>query len=276
VDGPYEFLIYLKKINVAHHRFQILIWILNGIVISLLVYAVALYIGLPAFTEFYWQDFLPLAISPAILSVLIGFIAASILRRRRTSDLFGLFEPELADKVRAAYDNRRARSFPMQSLAAEVRTSLAGIRPSRILDWRQVKVRMALLIVLGSATAILAYSQISADITPSDFQSIADLRDRALDLFADQTAEKKVEVNLSGNIYGKPSLAVLNEEKLQLVLYPGTEAGSRAKATEATERLFKPTPPGGASAVPAELYIESLPPQNKEIIKKYFENLAKG
>ena len=276
VDGPYEFLVYLKKINVAHHRFEILIWILNGIIISLLLYAIALYIGLPAFTRFYWQDFLPLAASPAILSVLIGIIAASLFRRRRRSDLFGLLEPELREKARAAYDNRRARSFPMQSLAAEVRASLAGIRPSRILDWRQAKIRMALLIVLGGATTILAYSQISADITPSDFQSIADLRDRALDIFANQTAEKKVEVNLSGNIYGKPSLAVLNEEKLAIVLYPGMAAGSRAKATETTERLFKPSPPGDTSAVPAELYIESLPPQNKEIIKKYFENLAKG
>ena len=276
MDSPYEFLVYLKKIKVAHHRFEILIWILNGIIISLLVYAFALYIGLPAFTRFYWQDFLPLAVSPAILSVLIGIIAASILRRRRSSDLFGLFDPELREKARAAYDNRRARSLPMQSLAAEVRANLAKIRPSRVLDWRQVKIRMALLVLLGGATTILAYSQISADITPSDFQSIADLRDRALDIFANQTAEKKVEVNLSGNIYGKPSLAVLNEEKLEIVLYPGMAAGSRAKATEPTERLFKPSPPGDASAVPAELYIESLPPQNKEIIKKYFENLAKG
>jgi hypothetical protein len=274
VDGPYEFLTYLKKINVAYHRFQKLIWILNGIVISVLVYAIALYIGLPAFASFYWQDFLPLALSPAILSVLIGIIFASFLRRRGRADLFGLFEPQLAEKARTAYDNRDARSFPMQRLAAEVRTSLAGIRPSGILEWRQVKVRMALLIVLGGATAVLAYSQISADITPSDFRSIADLRDKALDLFTDHTAEKKVEVNLSGNIYGKPSLAVLNEEKLQLVLYPGTEAGSRAKSTEATERLFKPSPPGDTSAVPAELYIESLPPQNKEIIKKYFELLS--
>jgi hypothetical protein len=276
VDGPYEFLVYIKKINVANRRFEILIWILNGIIISLLVYAMALYIGLPAFTRFYWQDSPFLALSPAILSVLIGIIAASLLLRKRSSDLFGLLEPQLREKARAAYDNRRSRSLPMQSLAAEVRTSLAKIRPSKILDWRQAKIRMALLILLGGATSILAYSQISADITPSDFQSIADLRDRALDLFANQTAEKTVEVNLSGNIYGKPSLAVLNEEKLQLVLYPGMSAGSRARGTEPTERIFKPSPPGDASAVPAELYIESLPPQNKEIIKKYFENLAKG
>jgi hypothetical protein len=28
--------------------------------------------------------------------------------------------------------------------------------------------------------------------------------------------------------------------------------------------------------VPTDLYIESLPPQHREIIKRYFENLATG
>jgi hypothetical protein len=37
-----------------------------------------------------------------------------------------------------------------------------------------------------------------------------------------------------------------------------------------------PTAAGEAAAVPSELYIESLPPENKEIIKKYFEILAKS
>ena len=83
-----------------------------------------------------------------------------------------------------------------------------------------------------------------------------------------------VERNLSGNLFGKPSLAVLNENKLNLVLTPGVGAGSVARNTEPVQRVFQQSQAGDTAAVPSELYIESLPPQNREIIKKYFTMLS--
>ena len=104
----------------------------------------------------------------------------------------------------------------------------------------------------------------------------SEFTDSALDLFQNETPSEPSQPNLSGNIYGKPSLAVLNEEKLELMLYPGIGAGSRARSSESVDRLFQQSPAEDVTAVPSELYIESLPPQNKEIIKRYFEILAEG
>jgi hypothetical protein len=276
VNGSYEFIVYLNRIKTAYGRFQTAIWMLNAAIISIGLYAFALLLGLPAFTKFYWQDFLPLALSPAILSVVLGAIGATLIRRRSRSDLFGLLGPQLSEKARTACDNRGAKSLPMQKLAEELKASLSKIKPSEILKWRQINIRAALTVVLAGATVFLAQSQISADITPSDFQSLSDLRDRALDLFQNETPSQPSQVNLSGNIYGKPSLAVLNEEKLELMLYPGIGAGSRSRSAEPVDRLFQQSQAEEVTAVPSELYIESLPPQNKEIIKRYFEILAEG
>jgi hypothetical protein len=276
VNGSYEFIVYLNRIKTAYGRFQTAIWVLNAAIISISLYAFALLLGLPAFTKYYWLDFLPLAFSPAILSVILGAIGATLIRRRNRSDLFGLLGPQLSEKARTACDNRNAKSLPMQKLAEELKASLSKIRPSEILKWRQINIRAALAVVLAGATVFLAQSQISADITPSDFQSLSDLRDRALDLFQNETPSQPAQVNLSGNIYGKPSLAVLNEEKLELMLYPGIGAGSRSRSAESVDRLFQQSQAEEVTAVPSELYIESLPPQNKEIIKRYFEILAEG
>lgn len=276
MNGSYEFIAYLNRIKAAYKRFEIAVWLLNAAIISIALYVLLLLLGVPAFAMFYWQDFLPLAMSPAILSVIIGIVGAIIIQRRKKADYFRLLGPELSEKARTAYDNRNAKSLPMQSLAAELKASLSRIRPSEIMNWKQINIRAVVIIALAAATVFIAQSQISADITPADFQSLANLRDRALGLFENETPAQPAEVNLSGNIYGKPSLAILSGEKVELMLYPGIGAGSRSRSTEPTEHLFGPSQAADVTAVPSELYIESLPPQNKEIIKKYFENLAKS
>ncbi len=190
--------------------------------------------------------------------------------------MFRLLGPKLSEMARTACDNRDAKSLPMQRLAEELSAPLSKIRPSRILNWKQINIRAALTVVLAAATIFLAQSQISADITPNDLQSLADLRDRALDLFQNETPSQPTQVNLSGNIYGKPSLAVLNEERLELMLYPGIGAGSRSRPSAPVDHTFQQSQAEEVTVVPSELYIESLPPQNKEIIKRYFEILAEG
>ncbi len=275
VEGSYDFIAQLMRIAKSYKQFETLVWALDMAVISVAIYAVMLLIGLPAFTRFYWQGFYPFAESPAIFSLIAGAALATLLRRRRNPDLFNLFDRELSEKARTAYDNRNVKSFFMQNLAEDVKRRLVAINPSRILNWREVHIRAGLLIVVLGLTAFISYSQISADISPADFQSFTDIAGRAQEIFGSQPEENQgANVNLSGGIYGKPSLAVLNEEKLQLMLYPGLGTGSRSKETQPTERTFQPGQAGEPAAVPSELYIESLPPQNRDIIKRYFEQLS--
>lgn len=265
----------MNRLMEAYRRHEEVVWALNAVIISIASYAVAEILGLPAFMNFYWEDSLPLAASPAIFSLILGIAVATLIKRRKRHDLFLLLGPELSQKTKTAYDNRNTQSLPMQSLAEDLKASLEKIKPSEVLNQKQISSRVIVAVLLSGITIFIANSQISADITPADLQSLSDLKDK---VFGQQESEKpvhKLGTNLTGNLYGKPSLAVLNENKLELSLYPGAAAGSLSRKTEPKERTFQQSQAGAAAAVPSELYIESLPPENKEIIKRYFVQLSR-
>jgi hypothetical protein len=248
---------------------------MNATIISLAVYALAEIIGLPGFMKFYYQDVSLLAASPAILSIIIGLAGATLIKRRKKADIFPLLGPELSEKTRTAYDNREVDSLPMQDLAREIKAILNNIKPSEILNSRRISSRAFAIVIIAGAAILLAQSEV---INPSDFQSLADLRDKALSAFENEmpTQNASQEVNLTGNLFGNPSLAVLNENKMEIMLYPGIGAGSLARNTEPVERVFTQSQAGDATAVPSELYIESLPPENRDIIKRYFTILSQS
>jgi hypothetical protein len=273
VKGPYEFLQPLKRLTKVYHRFERTLWAMNTAILSIAVYALAEIVGLPDFMSFYYQDVPLLAASPAVLSIIIGLAGATLIKRRKKADIFPLLGPELSEKARTAYDNRNVDSLPMQNLANEIKASLNKIKPSEILNSRQISGRAFAIVLISGAAILLAQSEI---VTPSDFQSLADLRDKALSAFENVRPAESTnqEINLTGNLFGNPSLAVLNENKMEIMLYPGIGAGSLARNTEPVERVFQQSQAGEAAAVPSELYIESLPPENKDIIKKYFTILS--
>ena len=275
MKGPYEFLAPLKRLMDAQQRHERNIVLLNAALLSIAIYCLATVLGLPAFMNFYYQDSLLLARSPAILSIILGLAAARLIKMRRRPDIFNLLGEKLSEKARTGYDNSDLESLPMQSLAQELKVSLNSIKPTMILDPREIKSRALVLVILLGAATILSKSEI---VNPSDFQALTEIRDKALSAFEDKTEEETPshEINLTGNIFGKPSLAVLNENKMDIMLYPGMGAGSIARNTDPIERAFQKSQVGEVAAVPSELYIESLPPENRDIIKRYFLILSEN
>ena len=275
MNGHYEFLKPLARLMRAYRRFKRTVWVLDALIISIAIYAVMQFLGLTTLMKFYYQDNLFLSAIPAIISIILGGITASILKRRRKEDIFPLLGPELSEKAKTAFDNRDLDSLPMQSLAEELKLSLLGIKSSQILDRRQIIGRGGAAVLLLALVILLAQGDV---IETADLQSIIDLKDRASDIFQEDEPKNNLSFNenLSENIFGNPSLAVLNENKLPLVLSPGTGAGSIPINTKPVERVFQQSQAGEAAAVPSELYIESLPPENREIIKKYFTILAQS
>ena len=132
-----------------------------------------------------------------------------------------------------------------------------------------------LLFVAAHSRPLLAQGNL---VETADLQSIIELKDRAASIFQEEKPQPDISpnMNLSENLFGNPSLAVLNENKLPLVLSPGTGAGSIPTNTKPVERVFQQSQAGEAAAVPSELYIESLPPENREIIKNYFTLLSQS
>ena len=98
MNGPYDFLASLSRLTEAYRRFEWAVWALNAIILSIAVYALAEVLGIPTLMSFYYQDFLPLAASPGIISIIVGIIGATLLKRRKKTDVFPLLGPELSKK----------------------------------------------------------------------------------------------------------------------------------------------------------------------------------
>ncbi|HOO53167.1 MAG TPA: hypothetical protein PLM24_04090 [Methanothrix sp.] len=287
MDGSYAFLADLRRLLGVYRRFELSLFLLNAAIIASLIYIAALFFGIPAFFRFYWQDSI-FAAAPAILSSILGMLGAKFLSRWSKSDLFAHLDESLSEKTKAAYDNRGSDSVVMQSLAEDVKRRLSKVGAIDLMNNRRLSLgdrsvpifqaKAGAVLLLFAFAVIFSQSQAGEEITPQPFKALTDLRDRAADLFGEEELPEvgASSAGISGEIYGKPSLAVLEEVNLELVLYPGSAAGFRSRETESMDRLFQTSEAGEGVAVPTDLYIESLPPQHREIIKRYFENLATG
>ena len=93
MNGPYDFLLSISRLKKAYLRFGWAVWALNAAIIAIAFYALEEILGIPTLMNFYYQDFLPLAASPALLAIIIGIIVATLLKRRKKADVFSLLEP---------------------------------------------------------------------------------------------------------------------------------------------------------------------------------------
>lgn len=287
MDGSYEFLVDLKRLMGAYRRFEISLYLLNAALIGALLYIGSLFMGLASFFNFYWQESL-FSLAPAVFSLIIGLLVAKLLGRSSRSDLFAHLDEDISEKTKAAYDNRNSDSVVMVSLAVDVKRSLSKVRAADIVNNRRLKfadrsvpifqAKAAALLLLLAFTAVYSQGLAGEEVPLQPFKPLSDLRDRAMALFEEEgpADEASPGQGITGEIYGKPSLAILEDVNLELVLYPGSAAGFRSRETAPMERIFLSSEPGEGVAVATELYIESLPPQHREIIKRYFENLARG
>ncbi|NYT02016.1 MAG: hypothetical protein GKC10_04580 [Methanosarcinales archaeon] len=272
--NSYEFLEDIKRLAAACKRFERRMWLLNAMVTAMALYVVFLLFGLVKVFRFYGEGTL-LVYAPAAVCLILGMALATLIRRHRSVDIFMLLGPAVSEMARAAYDNRSQQSVVMERLAEEVRGALSRISPGDILDRRRLYLRLGSVVIIAGLAAFIIMGDIGEIFEPPDFQPISDLVRGVGSDEVDSGVNGRSSINLSGEIYGKPSLAVLEEANLELMLYPGGGTGSLARPAEEMDRLFQTAPPGQGVAVSSELYIESLPPQHREMIKRYFENLAK-
>ncbi|KQC14477.1 MAG: hypothetical protein WCY97_00925 [Methanothrix sp.] len=287
MDGSYEFLADLRRLVGIYRRFEQSLYLINAGIIASLIYIATLFLGIPAFFRFYWQDSIFVS-TPAIFSLILGLLGGKIMGRWSKSDFFGHLDESLSEKTKAAYDNRDSDSVVMRSLAEDVKRRLSKVGVFDLINNRRLnfgdrsvpifQAKAGALILLLAFVAIFSQSQAGEVASPQPFKALTDLRERAAEIFGEEELPEGGEssAGISGEIYGKPSLAVLEEVNLELVLYPGTAAGFRSTETDPMDRLFQTSEAGEGVAVPTDLYIESLPPQHREIIKRYFENLATG
>ncbi len=290
----YPFVDVILKLEKRSHRYRFYRWILHIVVFFLLGYALLLYINAPViFARYGSHDFMLLEYPVRMkmlctaLIALIPAIAIAFLLRRKPVNIIKVIEgkyPVLSERLSTAYDNINSTGIVVADLVWRVSGDITSVRKSAIISKRGLSSLMVISIGLASlvlfmsspdAPHLLTPEQVESMITPADKTEGGASEDEAhyQQLMTDLGSEAGSGAG-NAQIYGKPSVAVIEGTNIELVMFSDTGTGQRARRVESEPMNFISGTVYGATPVSSETYIDKLPEENRDIIKQYFMEMA--
>jgi hypothetical protein len=128
------------------------------------------------------------------------------------------------------------------------------------------------------APRLMTPEQIESAITPAD----DDEREAAADeaRYQQMLSEIGYEAGSGDSeiaqIYGKPSVAVIEGTSIELMMFSDAGVGQSARRTESDQVNFVSGTVYAATPVSSETYIDKLPVENRDLIKEYFMTMAEA
>ncbi|MHC1574525.1 MAG: DUF7502 family protein [Candidatus Methanogasteraceae archaeon] len=290
----YPFVDVVSKLEKKSRRYRVCGWILNIIAFSLLGYLLLLYISAPVlFAKYGSYDFVLLG-SPVRTKLLCTAIAALVpaiiltfLLRRRPVDVIkriGARYPAFSERLPTAYDNRGADGIIVNDLAWRVSENINMVKKSDIVSKKWLI--LMILISIGQVALISYMSSPDAPrlMTPDQLESLVTPADAAEREAAEDEAQYQQIMSEIGSdassgtgdtqIYGKPSVAVIEGTNIELVMFSDAGVGHSSRRTEDKPAEFISGALYAANPVSAETYIDKLPEENRDLIRQYFIEMA--
>lgn len=261
----------------------------------LLVYALLLYTSVPVlFARYSSYDFILLEypvrtkmLCTAITALITAIIFTFLFRRKKPVNIIKSIEyryPVLRERLSTAYDNINLPGIIVNNLAWRVSNDIASVRRSDIISKKGLFLRI--MISVGLVTLIFFISspdaprlmtpeQVEAMITPADEDDdgIAD-EEEYQQLLSELGYEAGAGESEIAQIYGKPSVAVIEGTNIELVMFSDTGVGQRSRRAEDEFVNFISGTVYAADPVSSETYIDKLPEGNRDLIKQYFMEMA--
>ncbi len=253
----YEFVNKLKEIKGAILRLRIFETLLDALLIFL----------------FFCLIFLPLGIRVAY-AFIPSFIYI-LFRASRSVNTLKLIEekyPSFRERLDTAYDNREKKGIVVKDLSDGISEEMESVRYSSFISGRRVVGKVLLCALLSIFVLLLPFSNIKLEIPY--------IPEKPFGVIEKPGAEKEgVAETVAGagaataeeDMFGEPSIAKIEGEKLSLELYPGA---GEIKLRDVKERKFSEVQPLAATALPVEAFSENVPQEYEEIIRAYFEKLT--
>jgi len=227
---------------------------------------------------------LPL-IYPIVISLLYF---AYVLRKRLTLSKIRLVEQKyhnLDEKLRTAAEHATEENPVVKELHEEVLHDLRKVEESAFISERKIYVKSITIVALSFL--ILLLSPITFGILDFNFNLVDEQQQEAEDTFGgSQSGSSKIRFAVgtedtglrkaSEDIYGEPTIAKLGDDEIKIRIRPaGTELSIR-EIQEADLPDFSESYPSEIQAVAAESYEEDIPKEDLELVKNYFNTLAKS
>ncbi len=290
----YPFVDVVSKLEKKSRRYRVCGWILNTIVFSLLGYLLLLYISAPVlFAKYGAYDFVLLgypvrmkSLCTAIVALVPAIILTFLLRRRPVDVIkrIGARYPAFRERLPTAYDNRGADGIIVNDLAWRVSENINVVKKSDIISKKWLI--LMILISIGQVALIPYMSSSDAPrlLTPDQLESLVIPADAAEREAAEDEAQYQQIMSEIGSdassgtgdaqIYGKPSVAVIEGTNIELVMFSDAGVGHSSRRTEDEPAEFISGALYAANPVSAETYIDKLPEENRDLIRQYFMEMA--
>jgi len=182
--------------------------------------------------------------------------------------------PELKEKISTVADNLTRDNPVIEELNDDVLKGMHLIRTSYFFSFgRMTRELLTLAVLAFLVTGVSAYdvqfvdfSKVIDDVSGlSAFRGKYDVNENLLEY----------EENMSDDIYGNKSVAVLGNEELQVQINPSLSDVDISKIEEPRKRSFRSKAPDEISAETDASYEDSIPKDYQAIVKNYFKEITK-
>lgn len=226
---------------------------------------------------------LPLIYPTAIAAAYFVYV----LRRRLRMSKVRIVEQKyknLNEKFRTAAEYASEDNPVVKELHSEVISDLQNVEEAAFVNEKRIYVKSLAVIALCFIILLLSpftFGVLTFNVNfvdnPSEDASVAGSSGSGSSTikFAVGTHDTGLR-KVSDDIYGEPTIAKLGDEEVKIRIKPsGTELSIR-EIQEADLPDFSESYPTEIQAVASESYEETIPKEDLELVKNYFNELAKG
>ncbi|MBI2136984.1 hypothetical protein HYU12_00525 [Candidatus Woesearchaeota archaeon] len=260
----------VAEIRSTLNRLIVFDTVINAILVFLVFFVVLAFFDLPL-------------VYPLVVSAAYFFF---VLRRRLRISKIRMVEQRyrnLNEKLRTAAEYADADNRVVRELHSEVLSDLRGVEDAAFVNEKRIYLKSIVIVAL--CFVILLLSPVSFGILDFNFNIVDKAQDVGGDSpFGPESGGSKIRVSVGsedsgvkkvgGDIYGAPAIAKLGNDEIKVRLKPaGTELSIR-DVGDVEELSFSDSYPVEAVAVAAEGYEESIPKEDLELVRNYFNTLS--
>ncbi len=226
---------------------------------------------------------LPLVYPTAVSAVYFVYVLRKRLRMSKVRIVEEKYK-NLNEKFRTAAEYPSDDNPVVKELHSEVISDLQNVEESAFVNEKQIYVKSLAVVALCFVILLLSPFSFGLLTFNVNFVDAPAEEPAASGSFGSGSSTIKFAVGtqdtglrkVSDDIYGEPTIAKLGDEEVKIRIKPaGTELSIR-EIQEADLPDFSESYPNDVQAVAAESYEESIPKEDLELVKNYFNELAKG
>lgn len=184
--------------------------------------------------------------------------------------------PQLSERLRTAYDNRNNSNIIVNDLINSVMEYAKNVKSLDLLNRKRFASSIMAVLVAVSLFSVITIYDYNTDIKPVDMSRniFAPEDDRTSDELPVTDNQENDDKNQE-NVQGETSIVVVEGEKIDLKLSPGSGKGFTNQQEGNDNQPFEPSSAYDINVISSKAYYENLPERYQSVIKQYFEEMAK-